>query len=360
MEDEKFMRVAISLAKKAEPLPNPRVGAVIVKNGRVIASGYHHRAGDAHAEVDALRKLRKGKARGSTIYVTLEPCSHYGRVPPCTKAIIEAGISRVVYAVEDPTRKVKGAEELKKAGIEVKSGILKKEAQMLNPAFYKVAKMGMPFVTLKAACSLDGKIASKSGESKWISSPASRKLAHWLRAKNEGIIAGIKTVLADNPRLTARMGGRRDPVRIILDSKLRVPLDAKVLAGGKAVVAANIGCDEGKKEKLGEMGVKVLLFSGNGIPLRLLLKKLASMNITSVLVEGGGETNAGFVEQKLVDRYYFFVCPKIIGGRDAKSAVEGEGISKISKAQGLVFEKVDRIGKDVLIVAVPEKQAKAF
>ncbi|VVB58430.1 2,5-diamino-6-ribosylamino-4(3H)-pyrimidinone 5'-phosphate reductase [Candidatus Anstonella stagnisolia] len=356
LKDEKFMRIAIGLAKKAEPLPNPRVGAVIVKNGKVIATGYHHKAGEAHAEVNALRKLGKGEAKNSTIYVTLEPCSHYGRTPPCTKAIVEAGISRVVYAVEDPTRKVKGAEELKRAGIRVQGGILQKEAQVLNPAFYKVAKTGMPFVTLKSACSLDGKIASKSGDSKWISSPASRELAHWLRAKNEGIIAGIGTVLQDNPRLTARLEGRRDPMRIILDSKLRIPLDAKALAGGRAIIAANKGCDKKKKEKLESMGVKVLLFSGKKIPLKPLLKKLAMLNITSVLVEGGGETNAGFVEEKLVDRYYFFVCPKIIGGRDAKSPVEGEGIVKISKAQKLVFEKVEKIGTDVLIVAVPSPE----
>lgn len=358
MEDEKFMRIAIGLAKKAQPLPNPKVGAVIVKKGRIIATGYHHKAGDAHAEVDALGKLKGGEAKNSTIYVTLEPCSHYGRTPPCTKAIIEAGIARVVYAVDDPTKKVKGAEELKKAGVEVKAGVLCNEAQMLNPAFCKVAKTGMPFVTLKAACSLDGKIASKSGESRWISSAQSRELAHWLRAKNEGIIAGIGTVLKDDPKLTARTRGRRNPIRIILDSKLRIPLDAKVLAGGKAIVAANRGCDRGKRRGLERMGVRVLLFAGKKIPLKQLLKKLVSLNITSVLVEGGGETNAGFVKEGLVDRYYFFVCPKIIGGRDAKSPVEGDGVAKISQAQKLVFEKMEQVGGDVLIVAVPA--AKVF
>lgn len=352
-QDEKFMRQALELAKKAQPLPNPRVGAVIVKGGRAIARGYHRRAGWAHAEADALGKLEKRQAQGATIYVTLEPCSHWGRTPPCTKAIIEAGIRRVVYAVDDPTRKVKGAQELKKAGIEVEGGVLAKEAQMLNPAFCKLAKTGMPFVTLKAACTLDGKIASKSGDSKWISSLASRQAAHWLRAKNEAVLVGIGTVLKDDPRLSARIKGRKDPIKIVLDPKLKIPLGAKMLAGEKAIVGACKGCNAQKKKALEKMGAKVLLFEGEKIPIRKLLEKLGEMDISSVLVEGGGEVNASFAQQGLVDRYYFFICPKIIGGRDAKSPVEGNGVAKVANAMRLKIEKVEIVGGDVMVVALP-------
>ncbi|MBS3069525.1 bifunctional diaminohydroxyphosphoribosylaminopyrimidine deaminase/5-amino-6-(5-phosphoribosylamino)uracil reductase RibD [Candidatus Micrarchaeota archaeon] len=352
-KDEKFMGMAIALALKTDPAPNPRVGAVIVKNGKAIASGYHRKAGEAHAEIDALGKLKRGEAKGSTIYVTLEPCSHYGRTPPCTKAIIRAGILKVVYAVGDPTGKVKGGEELKKAGIKVQSGVLRAQAEKHNPAFYKVAKTGLPFVTLKAACSLDGKIASKIGDSKWISSPASRRIAHALRAKNDAVLAGIGTVLADNPRLSARIRGAGEPLRIILDSRLRIALNARVLRGGRAVVAANFGCSAKKKRELESMGVRVLLFAGSKVPLKPLLRALVEIGVSSVLVEGGGEVNAGFVRQGLVDRYCFFVCPKIVGGRDAKSAVEGEGVSLVANALKLRFEKFGKVGADILVSAVP-------
>lgn len=352
MDDKKFMRKALALAGKADPTPNPRVGAVIVKNGKVISTGFHRRAGGPHAEIEALRRA-KSKAKGATLYVTLEPCSHYGKTPPCTKAIIEAGISRVVFGAHDPTKKVKGAERLREAGIAVKAAVMAKEALKINPAFEKVATQELPFVTLRSVVSVDGKIACKGGDSKWISGMETRKFGHRLRAMHEAVLVGIGTVMKDDPRLTARLVKGADPIRVVLDSRLRLPLDARGIGDGRLIVAT---CkrDRNKRKKLEARGVKILEFSGRQVPIKALLRRLAGMDITSVLVEGGGEVNASFVESGLVDRYYFFVCPKIIGGREAKTTVEGQGIVSMKYAKNLFFEKVERVGPDVLITAVPK------
>ncbi len=357
--DGKFINAAIALARKADPRPNPRVGAVIVKNATVIGSGFHNKAGSAHAEIIALRKAG-GKAFGATLYVTLEPCSHFGKTPPCTNAVIKSGISRVVFAQKDPTPKVNGVRELRKAGIKVRQindAKLLGKARALNPFFEKLEKTGLPFVTLKAAMSLDGKIAARTGDSKWISSIKSRKLAHELRASNDAVLVGINTVLTDDPRLTTRLVAGRDPLRVVLDPRLEVPLNARILGDGNAVIAAIRGCSKEKKKKLLEKNVLVWEFSGKRIALKALLKKLARNNVCSVLVEGGGGANAGFIEENLVDEFVFIICPKLIGGKDALTPVEGMGVSKVRFAKQLVFEKIKRLGEDLVINAKPVKRA---
>ncbi len=348
-DDEKFMKRTISLANSADPSPNPKVGAVIVKDGKIIAEGFHKRAGMAHAEIEALSRLGKGRAKGCTLYVTLEPCSHYGRTPPCTKRIIGQGIAKVIYSVPDPTRKVRGKEELKKAGIEVKEGVLRSVAEKLNPAFLKIARTGMPFVTLKAAMSLDGKISYGDGKGKKISGKEAHEYSHKLRAKNDAILVGIGTVLKDNPKLTARLVTGGNPIRIVLDSKLRIPIGAKVIGkDGKLIVAACTGCNVEKKRELEGLGVKVLEFGGKEVPVREMLKRLGTMGVTSLLVEGGANVNWSFVKEKLVDKFCFFICRITIG--KGKDVFGGQKLGF-----GLEFERVERIGKDILAVAVPKK-----
>jgi len=353
--DEFYMARAINLAKKADPSPNPRVGAVIAKGGKIIAEGFHKKAGMPHAEIEAFRQLKAGAARNSTLYVTLEPCSHWGRTPPCTDEIIRQGVSRVVFAASDPTKKVEGAEKLKKAGITVVAGFLSGKSEKLNTAFHAFQSKKLPSVSLKSAISLDGKIAANSGDSKWISSQESRVFAHMLRARNEAIIVGVGTILQDDPTLTVRLSKGPNPAKVVLDSHLRIPLGANVLKGGKVFIAALVGANSAKAKKLGKKGATILWFKGTKIDARELLARLAALDITSVLVEGGGEVNASFVQTRLVDVFYFFICPKIIGGRDAKSPVEGDGIEKMQSALGLSFEKVQKIGPDILIIAKPAK-----
>jgi diaminohydroxyphosphoribosylaminopyrimidine deaminase/5-amino-6-(5-phosphoribosylamino)uracil reductase len=353
---EHWMKRALLLARKGKgrTSPNPLVGAVLVKRGRVVGEGYHAKAGEAHAEIVALRKAGK-EARGSTLYVTLEPCTHYGKTPPCAPAVIQAGVRRVVVGMVDPNPVVKGKgiSALRKAGIDVHSGTLEKECKTLNEAFCKYILMKVPFVILKVAATLDGKIATRNGESKWISSEASRRLVHRLRNEVDAVVVGVGTVLKDDPLLTARMRGGRDPVRIILDSHLRIPEDARVIgvSSSRTLIATTPLAPKDKIERLDKAGVQVLLIeSKNGVvDLRAFLSKMGEMGVMSVLVEGGSRVNGAFLDEGLVDKFLLFLSPRLMGDPQALGVFQGKGFEHLKDSTSVKDVKVKRIGEDILI-----------
>ena len=355
MTDEKFMREALRIARNAEGCtsPNPLVGAVIVKDGKIIAEGWHRQAGTPHAEIHALN-MAGDLSRGATLYVTLEPCSHFGRTPPCTQAIINAGISRVVAAMSDPNPKVAGHgfELLRAAGIAVEVGLLEAEARRLNEVFLKWITRRLPFVTMKFACTLDGKIATVAGESQWISSEESRRFTHHLRDINDAILVGVGTVLADNPSLTTRLVEGKNPVRVIVDSNARTPLESKVVAdkSARTIVAVTANAPPDKVRALKLRGVEVIT-AGNfeRVDLTALMHALAEREITSVLVEGGGTIHFSMLRARLVDKVLAFIAPKLIGGSRALSAVGGEGFAKLSDAVELNDITTTTLGADILI-----------
>lgn len=348
------MREALRLARNAEgrTSPNPLVGAVVVKDGRIIAQGWHRKAGTPHAEIHALNMAGE-LAKGATLYVTLEPCSHFGRTPPCAKAIVDAGIKKVFAAMKDPNPKVagRGFEILQSAGVEVEVGLLEEEAQKLNEIFIKWVTKNLPFVTMKFACSLDGKIATVAGESQWISCEASRKFTHHLRDINDAILVGVGTVLADNPSLTTRLVEGKNPVRVIVDSNARTPLDSKVLdKSARTIIATTSNASSEKISALKNLGVEII-FAGSGerVDLKILMQALAEREITSVLVEGGGTINFSLLSAGLVDKVLAFVAPKIIGGKNSLTAVEGAGFEKLSDAVTLKNITAEIFGEDILI-----------
>ncbi|MCL6638871.1 MAG: bifunctional diaminohydroxyphosphoribosylaminopyrimidine deaminase/5-amino-6-(5-phosphoribosylamino)uracil reductase RibD [Firmicutes bacterium] len=355
LQDEYYMKMALDLAARARgrTSPNPMVGAVVVKDGVVIGKGCHLRAGTPHAEIHALREAGEDAA-GATLYVTLEPCCHHGRTGPCSEAVIEARVARVVVAMTDPNPKVCGGgiRRLKEAGIEVAVGVLEEEAAALNEAFIKYITARLPFVLAKAAMSLDGKIATSTGRSRWITGPESRAYAHQLRDWYDAILVGRGTVLADDPSLTARLpgGGGRDPVRVILDSRARVPLSANVFnrhSRAPAVVAVTSLAPAGRIAALEQAGAKVVVAGeGPAVDLPDLLKKLAEMEITSVLIEGGAAVHASAFEAGVVDKVAWFVAPKIIGGAAAPGPVGGRGVDDPSLAVPLDRMKIRRLGGD--------------
>jgi diaminohydroxyphosphoribosylaminopyrimidine deaminase/5-amino-6-(5-phosphoribosylamino)uracil reductase len=352
MNEENYMRIALDLAKHANPSPNPRVGCIIVKDGKVISSGYHKKAGEEHAEISALNKLEHG-AEGATMYVTLEPCSHEGkgkRTGPCTKTIIESGIRQVVCAMKDPNARVDGAKELRKNGIEVKVGLLEQEARKINETYVKYISKGMPFVTLKCACSIDGKIATAKGESEWISSEDSRALSHKMRAQHDAIMVGIGTVLKDNPRLNVRMGARKEsqPKKIIIDSRLRISTNARLFRDGETIIATSEKCDRKKMKKL-KKKAEIIVCGKKKVELKKLMRELAKKEITSILLEGGSELNGSMLKQNLIDKVHLFMAPKIIGGKDALPIFGGEGVKKLGSAIKLINVKVKGIGEDISI-----------
>lgn len=373
-KDEEFMQLALSLAQKGRTSPNPKVGAVIVKDGRVVGTGYHTAAGLPHAEIEAIQDARRKNQysglktqnpdalRGGTLYITLEPCVHTNKkTPPCVPAIIGAGFSRVVCAMKDPNPKVngRGIAALKKAGIEVKVGVCEKEARMLNGAYAKYVTTALPFVTMKVAMSLDGKIATRTGDSKWISGEASRRLARAMRDRHDAVMVGIGTVLKDNPRLTCRMKSGHDPLRVIVDSKLRIPLNANLLkrANGMVIIGCGKKPDKKKKEMFEKIGVKVFVCPRNDgeVDVKQFMRLLAREGITSVLLEGGSALDGAMVDAKLVDRFCFFIAPKIIGGREAKPPIAGTGVSMLKNALNLKNMKIEKVGVDILVSAYASK-----
>lgn len=349
-----YIKKALSLAKKGfgQTSPNPCVGAILVKNNKIIGQGYHKKAGKNHAEIAALKNCKKNP-KNATLYLNLEPCCHHGKTPPCTDEIIKAGIKKVIIAAIDPNPLVngKGIKQLEKAGIKVETGILQKEAKNLNQPYIKYIKTGLPFVTLKIATSLDGKIATKNGESKWITCLKSRKYVHKLRSQNDAILTGINTILSDNPHLGVRHVKGKDPIRIILDSKLRIPLNSKVLRDKNVLLVTTNACNKQKLQKLKAKNHKIKIFNKK-IDLKKLLKYLGKEKITSVLIESGSEITGSFIDNKLVDKVYFFIAPKIIGGNKAKTAIGGQGISRIQNTVKVENWKVGTVGRDLLIIGL--------
>jgi len=357
--DQHYMRLALNLARKAEgqTSPNPIVGAVVIKSGKVVAGGYHKKAGLPHAEIVALRKAGS-KARGADLYVNLEPCCHYGRTPPCTEAIITAGIKRVVIGIRDPNHLVsgKGMRFLRKKGVEVVTGILKRDCEKLNESFLKYISTGRPWVILKSALSLDGKIATRTGNSKWITGSKARDYVHQLRGKVDAVLVGAGTVRADDPRLTARpkKGGMRNPIRVIVAGKHSIPVSSKIFnnAHRERVIYATIASlPPARKKKLQKMGVVVLLIKHKRgqVDLPLLMAKLGEMGITSVMIEGGSEISGSVFREKLVDKVIYFLAPKIIGGKNAPSPVGGRGVDQLKDFMQIKNMSVARLGDDLVV-----------
>jgi diaminohydroxyphosphoribosylaminopyrimidine deaminase/5-amino-6-(5-phosphoribosylamino)uracil reductase len=357
-QDAVWMRRALNLAAKGFTPPNPMVGCVLIKDGEVVGEGYHYVAGGPHAEIEALNAAGS-MARGSTAYVTLEPCCHYGKTPPCTKALIEAKVARVVVAAEDvnPLVSGRGIEELRKHGVVVDTGLLEAESRELNRAFEHFHTTGAPYVTIKSASTLDGKIATRTGKSQWISGPRSRAHVHRLRAKSGAVMVGIGTVLADNPMLTARTkpGSPRQPLRVIVDSRLRTPVDSNAVSITSArqplLIATTHDAEHSAERKLNRDGLEILRLPAleGRVNLKVLMAELAGRQIISVLAEGGGELNGSLLASGLANHLLLFVSPLVFGGRTAPTFVEGEGVDDVGDAIRLTDIRVKRFGADIAI-----------
>ena len=358
MTDQNYMLQAIQLAKQGEGWtnPNPMVGAVIVKNGRIIGKGYHKKCGELHAERNAIASLTES-AEGATIYVTLEPCCHYGKTPPCTEAIIEQKIKRVVIGSRDPNPKVsgKGIKMLQEAGIEVIEDFMREECDRLNPVFFHYITTKTPYVVMKYAMTLDGKIATKTGASKWITGEAARAEVQHMRHRYMGIMAGIGTVLADDPMLNVRVEGWKSPIRILCDSGLRIPLDGQIVkSAGKyrtIVAYADSENTEAKRKRLHEMGVETICCpdENNQVDLKKLMKYLGDEGIDSLLLEGGGTLNDSALRAGIVQEVQAFIAPKLFGGMNSKTPVEGIGVRFPSEAVKLKCTDICQIGEDIRI-----------
>ncbi|WP_141433825.1 bifunctional diaminohydroxyphosphoribosylaminopyrimidine deaminase/5-amino-6-(5-phosphoribosylamino)uracil reductase RibD [Bacillus sp. 03113] len=359
--DQMFMKMALDLAAtaKGKTNPNPVVGAIIVKDGVVVGSGIHRKAGEPHAEVHAFR-MAENHAKGATLYVTLEPCSHYGKTPPCAELVRDSGVRRVVVAMKDPNPQVagRGIDLLREAGIDVEVGILEEEASLLNERFIHNMISKTPFVISKTAMTLDGKIAAYNGHSKWITGEAARETVHQLRNEVDSILVGIGTVLADDPMLTTRLPeGGKNPIRIVLDSHLRIPLDAKITdcSQAKTWIVTQKDSDPKKVEALKEKGVEIIIAPSNssGLDLHSIMDVLYEKGVTDLLVEGGGEINAAFLRAGLIHKFLVYVAPKVLGGRDSIAPFTGENVEKMDEALELKFHSVEKIGTDLCITAYP-------
>ncbi len=358
------MRRALRLAARAKgwTSPNPMVGAVLVKNGQVIGEGYHTAVGKPHAEREALADAaRQGNdPDGATLFVNLEPCCHHGRTPPCTTALIEAGVARVVVAHQDPNPRVNGhgLALLREAGVEVELGLLAQEALELNQVYCRYISSRRPFVTLKAATTLDGKIATHTGHSRWVSGAAARKYAHHLRHVNDAILVGVGTVIADDPQLTCRLPDDapvRHPLRVVLDSALRMPEGAKVVTGelpGETIIATTERAAAAKRERLAKPGVLVEVFPADEagrVSLPHVLFRLRDREVAAVLVEGGGKVHASFVRRKLADKLELILAPKLVGGDEAPSWMAGVLAETMDQAVNLKDLRVRPLGADLLL-----------
>jgi diaminohydroxyphosphoribosylaminopyrimidine deaminase/5-amino-6-(5-phosphoribosylamino)uracil reductase len=330
------------------------VGAVIVKDGQIVGQGFHPKAGEPHAEIFAFR-ASGDRAKGADMYVTLEPCCHHGRTPPCVDAIIEYGVARVFAAMEDPNPVVagQGFEALRAAGVEVLVGMMESKARKLNEAYIKRVTTGLPLVMWKAAMTLDGKIASRNGDSRWVTGEQARLHVHKLRNEYDAVVVGIGTVLKDDPELTVRdIPGGQSPIRVIVDAEAATPTDARVLdSEARTVIAVGRSADETQVKKLRNKGAEIIVLDDTDgrVDARSLMIALADMGINSVLLESGGEFAASMIEARLVDRGLVFVAPKILGGRDAKTPVEGEGFLLMSQAIPTSKLQVRRFGDDIAI-----------
>jgi len=358
MDDEFYIKRTLRLASKARGMtsPNPMVGAVIVKSGKIVSEDYHRKPGSPHAEALVIEEAGKN-AQGSTLYVNLEPCCHTDkRTPPCTKAIIKAGIKKVVIGMIDPNPNVsgKGVLELERAGIQVKIGVLEKESRRLNEFYIRYITSGRPFVILKIAMTLDGKIATPDGQSKWITGEQARKMVHFTRSSVDAILTAIGTVKADNPHMTARIRAGKSPLRIVIDPYLEIPISAHILEIPPETVIVTRKAHMSstaveKKKKLHDKGIQLIEYKGEKANLSLLIKKLAMRGITSVLIEGGSSLNAYALGEGIVDKVMFFIAPKIMGGEKSFTAIGGETYRRLEDAYKISDLKIRRIGKDILI-----------
>ena len=353
-----YMRRALRLARRAKGTtnPNPAVGAVLVKDGEIVGEGHTRPSGQEHAEVVALRQARE-RAKDSILYVTLEPCSHHGRTPPCTDAIIDAGVREVRFATLDRNPQVAGSgrRALEGAGITVTAGDGEESAVRMNEAFFKWATTGLPYVTAKFAASLDGKIATRTGDSRWITSEAARRHTHRLRAISDAVMVGVGTVLADDPQLTARNRQdrplRRQPLRIVVDSQGRTPTDARLFQEQGPVLVAGAHVPQDRKEALERAGANVMELPAEdgSVDIKALLVLLGQREVTSVLVEGGSALLGSLFDQQLVDKVVAFIAPVIIGGTTATTAVGGEGVHTITQVLRLCDVHTTRLGTDLMV-----------
>lgn len=363
--DYQYMKRAIELAKlgMGYTKPNPLVGAVIVKEGRIIGEGYHAVYGGPHAEINAFNNAKED-VKGATMYVTLEPCSHYGKTPPCAKAIVEKGIAKVVVGMTDPNPLVagKGIEILKDNGIEVVNGVLEEEVKKLNEIFIKYIITKTPFCILKTAMTFDGKIATVTGDTKWITNEASRRYVHLLRHRVSAVMVGIGTILTDDPLLTTRLDDREgvDSVRVVVDTCGRIPIDAKVLnlnSPVKTIIATTEKAREDKLKMLQDRGAEIIItpLKGDGVDLTYLMHVLGKRKIDSVLLEGGSTLNYSALNEGIVDKVVAFIAPKIVGGKGAKTPVGGEGRKFLHEAFLLDHFEVVRFGEDLMLEARLQK-----
>ncbi|MFZ7112833.1 MAG: bifunctional diaminohydroxyphosphoribosylaminopyrimidine deaminase/5-amino-6-(5-phosphoribosylamino)uracil reductase RibD [Desulfatiglandales bacterium] len=364
-QDERFMKEALRLAKKGlgRTSPNPAVGAVVVRDGKVVAGGYHKRAGGAHAEVEALNGLDGRAHERDVLYVTLEPCNHQGRTPPCTEAILKRGIKKVVVGMKDPNPGVAGGgcDFLRRQGVEVREGTLETECRRLNEAFIKYVTTGRPFVTAKSALTLDGWTATATGHARWVTNERSRRFVHGLRDRVDGLMVGVGTVLADDPALNTRLGARKgkDPARIIVDTHLRIPANARVmnldsisptiLVLGEDVPSDRIGALKGQG------AVPLICPVKNGrIDLAAMMDELGKMSITSLLVEGGAALMGSLIREGHVDKFYIFMAPKLLVGDDGVPMVSGPGPERMDQSLNLKALRLRRFGDDILIRGYPD------
>lgn len=363
INDEKLMRIALELAEKGRGLaePNPLVGAVIVKNDKIVGKGYHESFGSYHAEVNAINDAGNN-CKDATLYVTLEPCSHFGRTPPCVESIKRAGIKKVYFAVRDPNliTKESSANIMKEAGIEVIDGVLEKDARKLNAPFFKLMEDKMPYIIAKWAMSFDGKIATRAGDSRWISSEESRSYVHTIRGRMDAIMVGIGTAIADDPLLTCRLCAERIPKRIIIDNNAILPLESqliKTIKDAEVIVATTLQAPQNRVKKLEDAGCEIIMVNEeNGlVDLKLFFEELGRRQLTNVLVEGGSRIFGSLFDNCLVDKVIIFVGPKIIGGKDAKSPVSGKGFANISQAIQLNDMKLSQFAKDIVVEGIVKK-----
>ncbi len=359
---EKIMRRAIALARRGvgKTAPNPAVGCVIARDGAIVGEGWHRKAGTPHAEVHALRQAGRS-ARGADVYVTLEPCSHHGKTPPCAEALIAAGVRRVFAAMVDPNPKVsgRGIGLLRAAGIEVQVGLLESESLLLNEPFLKHVTTGLPFVILKSALTLDGKTATRNGDSRWVTGEASRRYVHRLRSRVDAIMVGIGTVIADDPQLTCRIPGGKDPLRVVVDARMDIVPAARVLhldSPARTVIATLDGAGP-RAESLKAQGVEILRCRGREgrVDLSDLFARLGGMGVQSVLLEGGSRLAAEALRLGLIDKFLLFYAPTLVGGEGA-GLFAGEGVEKMADAVRLRDVKVRRFGADIMIEGYPEVQ----
>lgn len=361
-----YMARALELAKRGmgHTSPNPMVGCVVVKEGKIITEGYHEKYGEFHAERKALSKCEKDLT-GAELYVTLEPCCHHGKTPPCTDIILERGIGKVYVGSMDPNPKVagKGVRTLRDHGIEVETGLLERECLALNEIFFHYITTGMPFVAMKYAMTLDGKIASRTGDSKWVTGEEARHHVHELRKQYRAILVGIGTVLADDPMLNCRIEEKVDPVRIVCDSKLRLPLDSRLVRTAKEIptIAAYAAADREREEALRQAGVELIQVNkDNQVDFEMLMQELGQRGIDSVLIEGGGAIHGTVLQSKMIQKVYCYVAPKLIGGRNASSPVEGDGFSQMKEALPVTDLEIRQLGRDLCISGYPDPCATAL